>query len=69
MKKIAIIASLMAICAYASCNVITAFKTGEYQDTERKVKVCVYNGLGKNYYYSVASYGICPVSIQTCQRF
>lgn len=58
--------TLTAITAIALCNRTTAFKSGEYQDAQRNVKVCVYQAFGKNYTYAVASYGICPVTIEVC---
>ena len=66
MKKILTIITLTVITAFAWCNRITAFKSGEYQDAQRNVKVCVYQAMGKNYTYTVASYNICPVSIEVC---
>ena len=74
MKKILMAITLTAITActdsantaFARCNRTTAFKSGEYQDAQRNVKVCVYQAFGKNYTYAVASYGICPVSIEVC---
>lgn len=68
MKKIIFIFFAAVICA-ASCNVVTAFKTGEYVDSERNVKICVYETMGKNYFSSVATYGLCPLNIKVCQRF
>lgn len=67
-KKIAVIAVFVAACAFA-CIQVTAFHCGDYQDTERNVKVCVYEAMGKNYTYAVASYGVCPVTIKVCQRY
>ena len=66
MKKILIAITLTAIAAFAWCNRTTAFKSGEYHDVQRNVKVCVYQALGKNYTYAVASYNICPVTIEVC---
>jgi hypothetical protein len=37
------------------------FKTGE--QVVGNVKECYYNYLGKTYVYTVASYGICPLSV------
>lgn len=67
-KKIIVAAAFVAACAFA-CNQVTAFHRGDYQDAERNVKVCVYEAMGKNYTYAVASYGVCPVTIQVCQRY
>lgn len=66
MKKILIALALTAIAAFAWCNRTTAFKSGEYHDAQRNVKVCVYQALGKNYTYAVASYSVCPVTIEVC---
>lgn len=66
MKKILIAITLTAIAAFAWCNRTTAFKSGEYHDAQRNVKVCVYQAMGKNYTYAVASYNICPVTIEVC---
>lgn len=66
MKKILMAITLTAITVFAWCNRTTAFKSGEYQDAQRNVKVCVYQAFGKNYTYAVASYGICPVTIEVC---
>lgn len=66
MKKIITIALLLASVLFAYCYQVTAFKTGEYRDSERNVKVCVYEAFGKNYFYSVATYGNCPLSIKVC---
>ena len=66
MKKILMAITLTAITAFAWCNRTTAFKSGEYQDAQRNVKVCVYQAFGKNYTYAVASYSICPVTIEVC---
>lgn len=68
-KKIIVAAAFVAACAFAYCNQVTAFHRGEYQDAERNVKVCVYEAFGKNYTYAVASYNVCPVSIQVCQSY
>jgi len=68
-KKILFIASIVAVFAFAYCNYITAYKTGEYVDSERNVKVCVYNGYGKTYYSSVGTYNLCPLQIQVCQQW
>lgn len=67
-KKILFILSLITITAFAYCNKVTAFKRGEYVDSERNVKVCVYEAFSKNYYYSVATYGMCPMSIDVCAK-
>ncbi len=66
MKKILMTITLTAITAFAWCNRTTAFKSGENHDAQRNVKVCVYQALGKNYTYAVASYNICPVTIEVC---
>ena len=66
MKKILMAITLTAITAFAWCNRTTAFKSCEYHDAQRNVKVCVYQALGKNYTYAVASYNICPVTIEVC---
>lgn len=66
MKKILMVITLTAIAAFAWCNRTTAFKSGEYHDAQRNVKVCVYQAMGKNYTYAVASYNICPVTIEVC---
>ena len=66
MKKILIALALTAIAAFAWCNRTTAFKSGEYHDAQRNVKVCVYQAFGKNYTYAVASYSVCPVTIEVC---
>lgn len=42
-KKIIFMVSIFAVLAISYCNVITAYKTGEYIDNEHNVKVCVYN--------------------------
>lgn len=68
-KKILLFVSIMSVIAIAYCNIITAFKSGEYIDNERNVKVCVYNGLGKTYFSSVATYNLCPMQIQVCQQW
>jgi len=68
-KKILLLISIVAVCAIAYCNTITVFKTGEYIDNERNVKVCVYSGLGKTYYSSVATFNLCPLQIQVCQKW
>ena len=47
MKKILMAISLTAIAAFAWCNRTTAFKSGEYHDAQRNVKVCVYQAMGK----------------------
>ena len=47
MKKILMAITLTAITAFAWCNRTTAFKSGEYQDAQRNVKVCVYQAFGK----------------------
>lgn len=70
MKKKAIVVLLfLAAVAVAYCNRATAFKTGEYIDNERGVKVCVYSAFGKSYFSAVATYNICPLSIEVCQRY
>ena len=66
MKKILMAITLTAINEFAWCNRTTAFKSGEYHDAQRNVKVCVYQAMGKNYTYAVASYNICPVTIEAC---
>lgn len=66
MKKIFMTIILAAIAAFAYCNRTIAFKNGEYQDAQRNVKVCVYQAFGKNYTYAVASYSVCPVTIEVC---
>lgn len=66
MKKILMAITLTAIAAFAMCNRTTAFKSGEYHDAQRNVKVCVYQAFGKNYTYAVASYSVCPVTIKVC---
>ena len=67
MKKIIGILAVAAAMAGAYCYQVTAYKSGEYQDRSRNVKVCVYNYGSQNYYYSVASYGMCPMSLQVCR--
>ena len=66
MKKILMAITLTAITAFAWCNRTTAFKSGEYHDAQRNVRVCVCQALGTNYTYAVASYNICPVTIEVC---
>ena len=66
MKKILMAISLTAIAAFAWCNRTTAFKSGEYHDAQRNVRGCVYQAMGKNYTYAIASYNICPVTIEVC---
>lgn len=68
-KKILSFTAFASIAAIAYCNMITAFKSGEYIDNERNVKVCVYNGLGKTYFSSVATFNMCPMQIQVCQQW
>ena len=63
---IALFLFLATVTAFA-CWKITAFHKGEYQDSQRGVKVCIYEANGKHYSYAVASYGICPLSIEVCQ--
>lgn len=67
-KKISCGIGLTMALAFA-CNQVTAFHRGEYQDSKRNVKVCVYEAFGKNYTYAVATYNVCPVTIQVCQRW
>lgn len=66
MKKIAIIGAISAVIASAYCAKATAFKSGEYIDAQRNVKVCVYNAFGKNYTYAVSTINLCPLTIEVC---
>ena len=66
MKKLIISILAATVIAGAYCSKATAFKSGEYIDAQRNVKVCVYQAFGKNYTYAVATYNICPVSIEIC---
>lgn len=68
-KKILFAVSIFTVLAIGYCNVITAYKTGEYIDSENNVKVCVYNGFGKTYYSAVGTYNLCPLQIQVCQKW
>lgn len=67
-RKILVFVSLVAVLAIAYCNRATAYKTGEYVDRERNVKVCVYSAYGKTYYSAVGTHNLCPLSIEVCTR-
>lgn len=68
-KKVIAIVAFIAVLAVAYCNRATAYKTGEYIDNERGVKVCVYNAYGKTYYSAVGTYNLCPLTIEVCTRY
>lgn len=68
-KKILLLVSVISVFVIAYCNTITAFKSGEYIDSENNVKVCVYNAFGKTYYSAVGTYNMCPMQIQVCQKW
>ena len=66
MKKIIAIVTLTAIASFA-CWHATAHKSGEYDDSRRGVKVCVYQYNGDNYTYAVGRYQTYPWSITICR--
>lgn len=59
----------LAVAGICYCNEVTGRKRGEFLDSERNVKVCVYEAYGKNYYLSIGSYNICPSTARFCQRW
>lgn len=65
-----IIAFMIAAAAVigAYCYEVTAYKVGEFTDSERGVKVCVYEYFGEKYFSAVGTYKMCPYSIKVCKH-
>lgn len=60
MKSIGLLFCLMCAAIPVAAQA-TAFKTGEVENGN--TKDCFYEWAGRSYVYTVASYGICPLSV------
>jgi hypothetical protein len=60
MKRIGLLFCLMSAAIPCAAQA-TAFKVGEVQNAN--TKDCYYTYAGNTYLYTVASYGICPLSV------
>jgi hypothetical protein len=58
MKKLALLLLLLSQPAWATLAIY------KYQFIDGMVKVCVYDYLGSDYYYSVKLTTLCPISLE-----